>query len=179
MGVVFAILAGLCWGVGEVCARSVLHGGKVGPFMAVAIRSSIALPLIWLAFAAAHRVAPAASGRGLGDLGAREWLLLVLGSGVVAGAAAMICFYVSLSMGEVSRMKPIAFTVAPAAAVLLGAVFLGETLTARKLLAVGLVIAGVLLLATAGQGKSAGTQERPGDTGASDSEAMGPVSRDA
>ncbi|MCC5823354.1 MAG: EamA family transporter [Phycisphaerales bacterium] len=166
MGVLFAVLAGLCWGVGEVCARSVLHGGKVGPFMAVAIRSSVALPLIWLAFAAAHRVAPAASGKGLGHLDTREWLLLILGSGVVAGAAAMICFYISLSLGEVSKMKPIAFTVAPAAAVLLGAWFLGESLTARKLVAVGLVITGVLLLATAGPGSARGTETKhPGGTG--------------
>lgn len=148
MGVLFAVLAGLCWGVGEVCARSVLHGGRVGPFMAVAIRSSIALPLIWLAFAAAHRVAPAAAGRGLGALTAKEWLLLGVGSGVVAGAAAMICFYISISLGEVSRMKPIAFSVAPAAAVLLGAMFLGESLTLRKLVALALVLAGVILFAS-------------------------------
>lgn len=155
MGVLFAVLAGLCWGVGEVCARSVLHGGKVGPFMAVAIRSSVALPLIWMAFAAAHRFAPAAAGRGLDDLTTREWLLLVLGSGVVAGAAAMICFYISISLGEVSKMKPIAFTVAPVTAVLLGAMFLGESLTVRKLVAVALVVGGVLLLATAAPARSA------------------------
>jgi transporter family protein len=164
MGVLFAVLAGLCWGVGEVCARSVLHGGKVGPFMAVAIRSSIALPLIWMAFAAAHRIAPAGAGKSLGQLDAREWALLILGSGVVAGAAAMICFYVSISLGEVSRMKPIAFTVAPVTAVLLGALFLGEALTPRKMIAVALVVAGVLLLATPPRQstRSAGTaHEKP------------------
>jgi uncharacterized membrane protein len=162
MGVLFAVLAGLCWGVGEVCARAVLHTGKVGPFMAVAIRSSVALPLIWMAFAAAHRFAPTAAGKGLGALSTREWLLLILGSGVVAGAAAMICFYVSISLGEVSKMKPIAFTVAPAAAVLLGAMFLGETLTARKAVAVGLVIAGVVLLATGGRSTLAPAQAPDG-----------------
>ncbi len=151
MGVLFAVLAGLCWGIGEVCARGVLHGGKIGPFLAVAIRSSVALPLIWMAFAAAHRVAPNASGKGLGALTVKEWVLLLVGSGVVAGAAAMICFYISISLGEVSKMKPIAFTVAPVAAVILGAMFLGESLTPRKVIAVVMVIGGVLLLATAGK----------------------------
>lgn len=157
MGVLFAVLAGLCWGIGEVCARGVLHGGKIGPFLAVAIRSSVALPLIWMAFAAAHRVAPNASGKGLGGVGGlgaltvKEWVLLLVGSGVVAGAAAMICFYISISLGEVSKMKPIAFTVAPVAAVILGAMFLGESLTPRKVIAVVMVIGGVLLLATAGK----------------------------
>jgi uncharacterized membrane protein len=166
MGVLFAILAGLCWGVGEVCARSVLHGGKVGPFMAVAIRSSIALPLIWLAFAAANRVAPSAAGRGLGVLTTKEWLLLVIGSGAIAGAAAMISFYISISLGEVSRMKPIAFSVAPATAVILGAVFLGEAFTLRKVIALVLVLSGVVLFATGGHAPSTGLKpvHTPGST---------------
>ncbi len=162
MGVLFAVLAGLCWGIGEVCARGVLHGGKIGPFLAVAIRSSVALPLIWMAFAAAHRVAPNASGKGLGALTVKEWVLLLVGSGVVAGAAAMICFYISISLGEVSKMKPIAFTVAPVAAVILGAMFLGESLTPRKVLAVVMVIGGVLLLATAGKPGHGTAQPAPG-----------------
>lgn len=161
MGVLFAVLAGLCWGIGEVCARGVLHGGKIGPFLAVAIRSSVALPLIWIAFAAAHRVAPNAAGKGLGALTVREWVLLLVGSGVVAGAAAMICFYISISLGEVSKMKPIAFTVAPVAAVILGAMFLGESLTPRKVIAVVMVIGGVLLLATAGKPGHAPTPTTP------------------
>jgi transporter family protein len=154
MGVLFAVLAGLCWGIGEVCARSVLHAGKVGPFMAVAIRSSVALPLIWMAFAVAQRMAPAAAGRGLSGMELKHWLLLLLGSGVVAGAAAMICFYVSISLGEVSKMKPIAFSVAPMTAVILGAMFLGEALTVRKVVAVCLVLAGVVLLASGGHTKA-------------------------
>jgi transporter family protein len=137
-----------------VCARGVLHGGKIGPFMAVAIRSSVALPLIWMAFAAAHRVAPNASGKGLGALTVKEWVLLLVGSGVVAGAAAMICFYISISLGEVSKMKPIAFTVAPLAAVILGAMFLGEALTVRKVVAVCLVLSGVVLLASSAHTKA-------------------------
>ena len=58
----------------------------------------------------------------------------------------MIAFYISISLGEVSRMKPIAFSVAPASAVLLGALFLGESLTPRKLFAVALILVGVVLL---------------------------------
>lgn len=54
-----AIAAGLCWGVGELCTRAVLHGGRIGPMTAIAVRSTVALPLIWLAwFVAVHRSAP-------------------------------------------------------------------------------------------------------------------------
>lgn len=72
-------------------------------------------------------------------------LRLVLGSGLIAGAAAMICFYAALSLDEVSRIKPIAFTIAPATAVVLGWLLLGETMTWRKALAVVLVLAGIVL----------------------------------
>lgn len=142
----FAIIAGLCWGIGEVCAKAVLHTGKIGPFAAVAVRTSLALPILWIAFWIAHRTAPTQSGRGIGQLTPREWALLLGGSGLIAGAFAMIAFYISISLGEVSRMKPIAFSIAPASAVLLGALFLGESITPKKLLAVALILSGVLLL---------------------------------
>ena len=80
----------------------------------------------------------------------KEWLLLLGGSGVIAGAMAMIAFYISISMGEVSKMKPIAFSVAPATAVILGAAFIHEPLTVRKVVAVAIILTGVVLLSTGG-----------------------------
>lgn len=150
---IFAVVAGLCWGIGEVCAKAVLHTHKVGPFFAVALRTTIALPIIWGAYLIARRVAPDGAGKGLALRGEdaltiKQWLLLLGGSGVVAGAMAMIAFYISISLGEVSKMKPVAFTIAPAAAVVLGAVFLGEALTVRKVIGVVIVLLGVLVIAS-------------------------------
>ncbi len=142
-----AIAAGLCWGIGEAFTRSVLHTGRVGPLTAIAVRSTVALPVLWLAwFAAAHLAAR--EPRGWLHAGWPTLSKLVLGSGLVAGAAGMICFYAALGLGELSRVKPLAFTVAPATAVLLGWAALGEPLTLRKLAALGLVLAGVVLLAS-------------------------------
>lgn len=151
--IIFAVLAGLCWGIGEVCAKAVLHTHKVGPFFAVALRTTLALPIIWAAYLFARRLAPDHAGKGLALSGEdaltlKEWVLLLGGSGVVAGALAMIAFYVAISIGEVSKMKPIAFTIAPATAVLLGAMFLGEALTVRKVVGVLIVLIGVVVLAS-------------------------------
>jgi uncharacterized membrane protein len=144
----FAVLAGLCWGVGEVFTRSVLHSKEIGPFAAVAVRSTVALPIIWLAYFVAANVlrSPMEIEGWVSGASTGTWLKLVIGSGLVAGAAAMIFFYAALSMGEVSRIKPVAFALAPATAVLLGWLVLGESLTMRKLLAIALIVAGVVLL---------------------------------
>jgi uncharacterized membrane protein len=148
----FAIAAGLCWGIGEVCTRSALHGGRIGPIGAITVRSLVAIPFLILVFwlmtrgVAGLRVEPA-----LAEADRATWFKLVLGSGLVAGAMAMIFFYVALSLGEVSVVKPIAFSIAPAVGVLLGWLVLGESMDARKALAVGLILAGVVILTTRGK----------------------------
>jgi transporter family protein len=109
------------------------------------VRSTVALPLIWLALLAAGSVIRAEP---RGWLGAPPpvMLKLLLGSGVLAGAAGMIFFYTALSLGEISRVKPIAFTVAPATAAVLGMLVLGEPLTARKVAGIACLLVGVVLL---------------------------------
>jgi uncharacterized membrane protein len=143
--ILVALAAGLCWGIGEVFTKSVLHSGRIGPLTALAVRSTVALPLIWLAYLAAGSVLRAEP---------RNWLAapppvmakLVLGSGLLAGAAGMTFFYTALSLGEISRVKPVAFTAAPATAALLGMLMLGEPVTARKLAGIACLLAGVVLL---------------------------------
>lgn len=141
-----AILAGLCWGIGELCTKSVLETHRIGPMAAIALRSAIALPVIWIAWVAAVRwlgVEPRLDWSALQPV---DVLKLVLGSGLVAGAAGMICFYAALNLDDVSRIKPIAFTVAPAVAAVLGWQLLNEPMTWRKALAVALILLGVVLL---------------------------------
>ena len=144
---ILAVLAGLLWGVGEFFTKQVLHTHRVGPLTAIAVRSTVALPVLWivyLTFVQARGVEP----RDWPQAGTATLLKLVLGSGVAAGAIAMICFYGALNLGPISKVKPIAFTLAPVTAVLLGWLALGEVMTPRKALAILLVIAGVLLLTT-------------------------------
>lgn len=143
--IAFATVAGLAWGTGEIFTKMVLHTGKVGPITAIAVRSAVALPLLWLAYFVVVHGAKAEP---------RDWLRaepsvlikLVLGSGIVAGALGMIFFYAALNAGEVSKVKPIAFAIAPATAVILGWLVLGEQMTAQKALALVLILTGVVLL---------------------------------
>lgn len=158
--ILLAILAGLCWGVGELFTKSALHTKQIGPLTAIAVRSTVALPVLWLAYAIAVHWARAEP---------REWLKadtatllkLIFGSGLIAGAAGMICFYAALNLDEISRIKPIAFSVAPAAAVLLGWLVLGEQMNLQKALAILLIVAGVVLLTANGANAGANSGQAP------------------
>ena len=140
-----AVLAGLCWGVGEFFTKQVLHTERVGPITAIAVRSTVALPVLWavyLLFVHTRGVEP----RDWTGAGTATLLKLVLGSGLVAGAGGMLCFYGALHLGPISKVKPIAFTLAPVVGTLLGWLFLGERMPPVKWLAVVLIVAGVVLL---------------------------------
>lgn len=146
--VLLAIGAGLCWGTGEVCTKSVLASGHVGPFAAVMVRTIVALPIAIAAYLLAAAVLrsepttwPAAPARTM-------WTLL-LGTGVFAGALGVLCFYAALRYGEISVVKPIAFALAPAAGVLLAWLFLGEHLGPQKIAGLAIVILGIVVLTTA------------------------------
>ncbi|MBC8327334.1 MAG: EamA family transporter [Planctomycetes bacterium] len=138
--------AGLFWGIGEVFTKVVLHSGKIGPVTAIAVRSTVALPVLWLVWLLVAR--SGAEPAGWTRAGTPTLARLTLGSGLLAGAGGMICFYLALHAGEITKVKPVAFTVAPATAVLLGWLVLGEAMTAQKALGVALVLAGVLVLTT-------------------------------
>lgn len=144
--ILLAIAAGLCWGIGELCTKSVLHGQHIGPMTAIAVRSTVALPVIWLAWWCAVHVLGNEVRPQWRELPAADICKLALGSGLVAGALAMICFYAALALDDISRIKPIAFTVAPAAAALLGWLVLREPMNGRKALALALILAGVIVL---------------------------------
>jgi len=142
---ILAVLAGLCWGVGEFFTKQVLHTHRVGPITAIAVRSTIALPVLWAVYllvVQARGVEP----RDWTQAGGATLLKLVLGSGLVAGAAGMLCFYGALNLGPISRVKPVAFTLAPLVGAVLGWLVLGERMPPPKWLAIGLIVAGVVLL---------------------------------
>lgn len=144
---VFAALAGLCWGVGEVCTRSVLHSRQVGAMGVLLVRAAVALPPAMLAYfllAPLLRTEPAPLMRA----DASTFAKLVLGSGLLAGFGGVFFFYLALGQpgGEISRVKPIAFTLAPAVAVLLGWTVLGESVTWQRAAGVAVILAGVAIL---------------------------------
>jgi transporter family protein len=144
--IALAVMAGTCWGVGELCTKMVLHTHRIGPVTAIAVRSLVALPFLILAYVVVVPVLGAEPRTWWRSLETADVLRLVIGSGLIAGAGGMICFYSALNLDDISRIKPVAFTVAPAVAVVLGWIVLGEPMSLRKAVAVAMILGGVVLL---------------------------------
>ncbi len=146
--ILFAVLAGLCWGVGEIFTKKALNTGTVGPMTAMFVRAVVTVVLSGLAYAAAIHITQTEPGDWVRKAGTPVLLMLVLGSGVLAGFAGVFFFYAGLSMpgGDISVLRPIAFALAPATAVVLGWLVLGEPMTLRKAFACVLIIVGIVML---------------------------------
>lgn len=176
-----AILAGLCWGVGEIFTKGAINTKEIGPMGTVLFRAAVTLPLALAAFLVAHSVVKSEPQVWWRDMSGSTWAKLIFGSGILAGFAGVFFFYLGLAQpgGDISLLRPIAFALAPATAVILGWLVLKEEMTARKIAAVVLIVSGIVLLtggrkAHAAPGGSApnsaktgapGTQPSPGRPG--------------
>lgn len=150
--ILFAVLAGLCWGVGELCTKAVLHSGRFGPVTILLVRSAGATLLAAIAYVIAYQHLKAEP-QEWWKAGRSDWALVLIGPVLLAGFGGVMCFTLGLKYGDISVVKPIAFSLAPAVAVLLGWLVLKEPMPWTKALGVALVIVGVILVSgTKGQG---------------------------
>lgn len=73
----------------------------------------------------------------------RSWLFLVLSGG--ATGLSWLCFYRALQLGPISKVAPID-KLSVAFAILLGALFLGETLSWATIIGGGFIVAGSVII---------------------------------
>lgn len=155
--ILYAILAGLCWGIGEIFTKAVINSGQAGPLAVVMVRALVTVPPAVLAYILAAHILKTELASTPGSptttpwwraMDRIVWLKLILGSGLLAGFAGVFFFYLGLASpgGDISRIRPIAFSLAPASAVLLGWLMLGEAMTLRKAIAVVLILIGIIML---------------------------------
>lgn len=157
--IIFALLAGLCWGVGEIGTKAALNSKQVGPMGATLVRALVTVLPVIIAYVLATGVWKTESAAWYQSASPKTWLYLIVGSGLLAGFGGVFFFYTGLRHGDISVLRPIAFGVAPATAVLLGWWVLGEEMTIRKGLAVVLIVSGIVLLAGEGRAKERAAAE--------------------
>ena len=145
------MIAGLCWGVGEIFTKSALNSRQIGPMAVLLVRALVTVPPAVLAYLAAAYFTRSETSAWWREMDGAIWLKLLVGSGLMAGFAGVFFFYAGLSLpgGDISRLRPIAFSLAPLSAVILGWLALGEAMTVRKAVATVLIVTGIVML-TAG-----------------------------
>lgn len=148
-----AVLAGLCWGIGEIFTKSAINTKEIGPLGASLMRAAVTLPLALLGFVVMYSVLKTEHQAFWREMRPGTWAKVILGSGVLAGFGGVFFFYLGLSLpgGDISKLRPIAFALAPAVAVFLGWWFLGEAMTIKKFVAVALIVVGIGMLAGGGK----------------------------
>lgn len=134
---IFALLTAICWGVGGYFEKKGLHMGNLSPTMGITLRTVTALIILGVVSFPQWKTVPQA--------GSRAILYMVVGGGVVAGAAGMLCFYTALKGAPLTRVMPIAFT-SPLFGALMGILFAGEPLTWKTVVGLLMTIGGIVLL---------------------------------
>lgn len=122
--------------------------GKIGvegvnSDFATLIRTVVILAVLTAIVAATRQWQP------LGAVSGRTWLFLIL-SGLATGAS-WICYYRALKLGPASQVAPVDKLSILLVAVF-GVAFLGERLSARNWLGVGLIAVGAVLVAARARG---------------------------
>lgn len=133
----FALLTAVCWGVGGYFEKKGLHLGNLSPTMGITIRTATALIIL--------AAASFPQWKNLPQAGPKALLYMILGGGVVAGAAGMLCFYTALKGAPLTRVMPIAFT-SPLFGALMGILLAGDPLTWKTALGMLMTVGGIIIL---------------------------------
>src|SRR5262249_20200816 len=118
------------------------------PMAVLLVRALVTVPPALLAYLGAAYVTKSETAWWWREMDGGVWARLVLGSGLMAGVAGVFFFFLGLASagGDRSVSRPIAFSLAPATAVVLGWLMLGEAMTMRKAVAVTLILIGIVML---------------------------------
>ena len=132
---IYALLSALFAALTAIFAKIGIKG--VDTDLATGIRTVIILVLAWML------VFYKGSQNGIGSLTKVNWIFLIL-SGCATGFS-WICYFKALQLGEVSQVAPVD-KLSVAIAIVLAAIFLGEPLTAKTIVAATLIMAGTFVM---------------------------------
>jgi len=133
--IVFAFLSALFAGI--TCILAKIGIKNTDSHLATALRTIIVLLFAWL------MVFVVGSQGTIGDIGTKSLVFLIL-SGLSTGAS-WICYFKALQLGDVNKVVPIDKS-STVITMLLAFTFLGETLTANKILGMCAIAIGTYLM---------------------------------
>lgn len=134
---IYAILAALFASLTAIFAK--LGVANINSNLATAIRTIVILIMVW------SIVLARGEAKGISSLSKQSIVFLVI-SGIATGLS-WLFYFKALQLGNVSQVATID-KLSVAVTIILAMVFLGETLTLKTAIGVGLIIAGTLVMIT-------------------------------
>lgn len=128
------------WGLIPILDKLALSQFAASPLVGIAIRAA-GVAVLAVPIAAAYGEA----GKAIRAMPPAA-IALYLASGVVSLLVAQFAYYSLLKQADVSRVFPFLFSAAPVVTMVLGVLWLGETLSGKQVVGALLVIGGGLLL---------------------------------
>jgi transporter family protein len=132
---IYALLSALFAALTAIFAKIGIKG--VDTDLATAIRTVVIIIMAWAI------VFVKGSNNTIGSLTKQNWTFLIL-SGCATGLS-WICYFKALQLGKVSQVAPVD-KLSVALAIILAAVFLGESISLKTGIAATLIISGTLVL---------------------------------
>ena len=136
MWFVLALLSAVFAALTSILAKVGING--VNSTLATAVRTIVVLIMAW------GMVFISGNAGGISSIGRKSWLFLIL-SGLATGAS-WLCYYKALQMGETAKVAVVdKFSIV--ITLILAFVFLHEQLTAKTIIGVLLISAGLIFMA--------------------------------
>lgn len=138
--VLFAILAGVAWGLGGYFEKAGLRAMGIPPIAGITLRTAVALVILGLLSIPAWKSIANPS-----DL--KAWMMIIVGGGFIAGSLGMWSFYSSLSLSEnLGVTLALAFACSPLTGTIVGLLRGDQHIDVRLALGLIAIIAGIVLV---------------------------------
>jgi transporter family protein len=136
----FAMMAGICWGLGGYFEKAGLRAIGLAPIAGIALRTAVAVVVLGLLSIPAWKGIAYTSNT-------TAWLMIIVGGGIVAGSLGMWSFYSALSLSEnLGVTLAIAFAFSPIAGTAVGLVRGDQPMDVRTAAGLVAIVAGIVLL---------------------------------
>jgi len=138
--ILYAIIAGVAWGIGGYFEKAGLRAMGIPPIAGITLRTAVAVIVLGLISIPAWKSVASPSDT-------QAWMMIVIGGGIVAGSLGMWSFYTALSTSEnLGVTLALAFACSPLAGTVFGLIRGDQHIDVRIGLGLTAIIIGIVLL---------------------------------
>lgn len=138
--ILYAVLAGLAWGIGGYFEKTGLKALGIPPIAGISLRTAVALVVLGLLSIPAWKGIEHSQN-------VTAWIMIVIAGGIVAGSLGMWSFYKSIATTDnLGVTLAIAFSVSPLAGTAVGLLKGNQPMDLKTAAGMLLIVAGIVVL---------------------------------